>query len=123
MNDLIERAESGRLSPEEFTHERHVELAFRYLLAHPLGEATQRIERAIREVARTAGKPDKYHATITWFFAAIIAERLAESGERDWPRFRCANPDLFEPGLLERYYSAEVLGSERARLQFIMPRR
>ncbi len=106
--------ERGELPPEGFHHAEHVRVAFRHLSPFDPG---------LRRLAAAAGRPGVYHATITWAYLAIIGERLARSGPCDWPTFAAANRDLLEDGqaLLARYYSNELLGSERARATFVPP--
>ena len=71
------------------------------------------------------GVPGKYHDTITWFYLLIIAERRNRDGGDDWPTFRRANDDLFsrDDNVLGRYYSKELLASDEARNNFILPDR
>ena len=54
-----------------------------------------------------------------------MAERLAADREGAWESFAGRNPDLLErrPSILERYYSAELLASVRAKREFVMPDR
>ncbi len=120
---LMERADRGELDPAEFTHARHVELAFEYLRVLQPSEALVRMEAAIRRVAAAAGAPDKYHATITWGYLVLISERMRTAPDATWPAFAAANQDLFEPGLaaLLRYYTRERLLSPAARHIFVLP--
>lgn len=124
-DSLLARAERGELDPAEFSHADHVELGFRYLERFDFATAVTRVEGAIRQVAGAAGAPDKYNATITWAYMAIIAERMHTGPAATWDQFRAANPDLFEAGLslLLRYYSRERLMSDTARRCFVLPER
>ena len=53
--------------------------------------------------------------------SALINERLHTVTSDSWSAFAAAHPDLFERGLLERYYSKDRLGSELARRVFLLP--
>lgn len=107
---------------EQFDHEAHVYVAWLYLESFSESEALCRFVTALRRLVRHLGQPSKYHATVTWFYLLMIAERRRATGG-EWSVFRDANPDLFSgPGnVLNRYYPQRILNSERARSGFVMP--
>jgi hypothetical protein len=118
----VEAFESGEIDPEPFDHEAHVYLAWRYLERFPLPAALEKFDAALRRLTTELGVPGKHHATITWFFLLLIAERRSEDPGADWCRFRQQNADLIEDeGILQRYYSRQVLASDRARQSFVLP--
>jgi len=125
MRDFsVEAFERGRIDPDAFDHEAHVFLAWLYLEQFPLPEALERFDTALRRLTLQLGIPGKYHATITWFFLLLIAERRADDPGSNWRRFQRRNADLFEDrGILERYYSRQTLASNRARRAFVLPDR
>ena len=71
----IERFENGNISAEEFDHEAHLYVGWLYVTEFELSDAIARFERALKRLTAKLGVPDKYHATITWFFMLLIAER------------------------------------------------
>lgn len=121
----IEAFEAGRIETDAFDHESHVYVAWLYVREYPLPEAIAKYTGALRRLTESLGVPEKYHATVTWFYLLQIAERRAAAPELDWAGFRDVNRDLFRrsPGLLARYYSADLLGSPRARSGFVFPDR
>jgi len=121
----VDAFERGEIDAEAFDHEAHVYLAWRYLAQFPLPTALEKFDAALRRLTVQLGVPDKYHATITWFFLLLIAERRNAEPELqgDWCAFRQCNPDLFERGLLRRYYRQATLASEGARRSFVLPDR
>ena len=87
-------------------------------------EAAARFDAALQRLTEKLGIPAKYHATITWFFMLLIAERRNDGPGSDWYRFRQDNFDLIRDGkVLQRYYTSETLASDRARQSFVMPDR
>jgi hypothetical protein len=91
-----------------------------------LPEALLRFSAALQAFARTQGKPNLYHETITVAFLLIIAERIADDRDMTtWAEFATRNPDLLQwkPSVLDRYYRGETLWSDRARRGFVMPDR
>ena len=121
MSDFITAFEAFEV--EEFHHADHVRLAWCYLRALPLLPAIERFTTSLKRFAAHNGKPELYHETITWAYLLLIHERM--NGEASFDEFRDANPDLFQwkPSVLESYYRAETLGSDRAKRTFVMPDR
>lgn len=117
----IEQFESGSIDSDMFGHEAHVYIGWLYVQQYELADAIARFDVALRHLTRKLGVPGKYHATITWIFLLLIAERLCD-GE-DWQTFRTRNRDLIDESrnTLGRYYSEELLFSEAARRQFVLP--
>jgi hypothetical protein len=120
----VEAFERGEIDPDAFDDEAHVYVAWLYLERFPLPEALGKFDAALRRLTVKLGVPGKYHATITWFFLLLIAERRHADPGADWNRFRRQNADLVEDGgLLGRYYSRRTLASDRARQSFVLPDR
>lgn len=121
----IEDFDAGRIDPQFFDHEAHVQIAWTYLRKYGLAEAIDSFSAALRRLTRSLGIESKYHETITWFFLILIAERRSASTPDDWDTFKCSNADLFasEPSIINRYYSAARLASDSARKQFVLPDR
>ncbi len=119
----LERFRRGRLDPARFTHREHVRLAFEMLRRYDFPDSAVRYSAGLRRLCVRAGRPEKFHQTVTLAFLSLIAERLAAQAHRDFASFAAANPDLFAPGVLERRYSPQRLGSDAARATFLLPDR
>ena len=119
----IAALESADLDAEAFDHESHVYVAWLYLERWQLHEATQRFSAAIRRLTVKLGAETKYHETITCFFMQLINQRRETTTLPTWFEFRRDNVDLLENAgaVLGRYYSKELLQSELARQQFLLP--
>ena len=123
---VLARFERGEYTPAEFTHERHVEVAWRYVREFPLWRALDRCSRAIQRFAARHGKHGLYHETITWAYLMLISERVARAeGDEDFASFAAANQDIMTRGkhVLRQYYSDDRLWSESARTRFVWPDR
>ena len=123
---FIHSFEAGILPNTDFKHVDHVRLAWLYLRIYPTPEALALFSAGIKRFAAANGHADLYHETITWAFLFIINERIAEFGrDHSWKEFRLENEDLIENGrgVLERYYSGDVLHTDSARRVFLMPAR
>ncbi len=120
----IESLEDGTLDVDAFDHEAHIYVAWLYLQRYPLHEASARFMSALQRLTRKLGIPGKYHETISWFFMLLIEERRSAQETDDWFSFHRDHADLFARGdddIVNRYYSSELLGSDRARQSFMLP--
>ena len=109
------------IDPANFHHRDHVRLAWTLLDRYPFGAALARFSDGLRAFATRIGKPGVYHETITCAYMILIHARR-RAGET-WEAFAARNADLFawKPSILDRYYSPELLGSDRARTTFVLP--
>lgn len=131
MNAVAEPAisiaamEASNIDPGTFDHEAHVYMGWLYVREYPLTEAIRRFSDALRRLTIKLGVPGKYHDTISWFYLLLIAERRSIACDDSWFAFRRDNDDLFrrDDNVLERYYSSDLLWSERARQSFVLPDR
>lgn len=121
--ELVAAFESGALEASAFTHAAHVRVAWWYLRTATFTDALARFSTALRGFAARHGASGKYHETITVASFAVIAARLHETPELDWESFAARHADLLvrQPSILERYYSSEILASDRARATFLLP--
>jgi hypothetical protein len=121
--ELVRAFEQGRVPDGGFHHADHVRVAWYYLRSEPLLHALVRFTTALRAFAAAQGKPDLYHETVTVAYMLLIADRLAAGRDLPWKTFAERNPDLltWKPSILSRFYSEDVLWSDRARQVFLMP--
>jgi hypothetical protein len=121
---LIAALESCTLSPEAFPHRAHVQAAWSYLRIAPFGEAGERFCRALRRFAESTGRPQRFHATMSWAYLALIQERSIATPVDTFEQFAAANPELLDHATaLSHLYDAETLRSDLARRVFVLPRR
>jgi len=114
---------AATVDPGEFDHEAHVLVAWRYLQDDELLPAIAKYSAGLKTLTRKLGVASKYHETITWFYMIAVGERLVNTGNTDWPRFKANNEDLFarKPSLIQQFYSNAHLMSENARHVFVLP--
>ncbi len=111
----------GEVDPRGFSHAEHVRMAFEMLGRYDFAQAALHFSQALRVMTQRVGKPEKFHQTLTIAFLALIAERRHARDYEDFAAFAAANPDLMTRSALDRWYSPQRLGSELARLTFILP--
>ncbi len=122
--EFVRAFEDCTLPNTAFHHRDHVRLAWLYLREASALEALARFAAGLKRFAAFNGHPGLYHETITWAYLFLIHERMANgAGEETWKEFAARNPDLlsWKPSILDRYYDAETLRSERARRVFVLP--
>ncbi len=105
----------------DFGHREHLQLAWIYLHAYAIDEATGAMVAAIRHVARAHGAPDKYHETITRAWLHCVAVHIQRWDGASFDEFLERNPALLDGDLIGHFYSREVLRSERARTSWSPP--
>ncbi len=96
-------------------------MAFEMLLRHDFVDTALRYSNALRTLTARAGKPGKFHQTVTIAFLSLVAERMQGEGRCDFDAFARANPDLLDRAVLSRVYRPERLASEAARTSFLLP--
>ena len=122
MDERIEAFETNRITNHEFHHGDHVRMAWTYLREYGFPAGAQRFVDALQRFASANGKPQLYHATITWAYLVTIFDRM-ERHESDWEAFAAANPDLFtwKPSIIDALYDPETIASEHAKRVFVLP--
>jgi len=122
MDTLIEAFETNRITNHEFHHRDHVRMAWTYLRQYGFPAGAQRFVDALQRFAAANGKPQLYHATITWAYLVTISDRMSRH-ESDWETFAAANPDLFtwKPSIIDALYDPATIASEHAKRVFVLP--
>src|SRR5471032_2646114 len=101
--ELLSAFESGTLTGGDFPHESHVRVTWLLVQRDGRVAAYDRVAAGIRDIARRGGSPGAFHETITraWFELIAAAPALE------------VHPELFDRGLLSRFYSTEALTGGR----------
>ena len=124
MNDveLTRALERGEIANENFRHASHLHVAWVYLSeSASVDQASAKMRDTLRRFAASAGKPEKYHETITLFWLHLLSlARIAASGET-LEKLVGTNPQLLEKNFPLAYYSPERLFSDRARTTWLAP--
>src|SRR6185295_13065783 len=120
-DELINCFEAGEVPTGGFHHEQHVRVAWHYVATRPLPEALDCFVSGLKRFALNLGKPGLYHETITIAYVLLINEPINRAEDQSWERFAAQNADLrqWKPSILDRYYTAETLWSDRAREIFV----
>ena len=120
--ELTRAFERGDIRNASFHHASHLQVAWIYLCeSASVEEACQKMAATLRRFATAAGKPEKYHETITQFWIRLLAMLRESAGGSNLDTILRTNPRLLEKDLTLDYYSAETLWSDCARITWTEP--
>lgn len=119
---MVAEFESGTIADSEWRHEEHLVTACFYLSQCDFATALAKMRAGILNLLTVFGAdPSKYHETLTVAWMRIVNEtRMANSGMdiADLCEKICVTLDSDVPF---RYYSRDLLLSDRARREFVEP--
>jgi hypothetical protein len=118
--ELTRALERGEI--KDFHHASHLHLAWVYLAeSSSVQQAAKKMRHTLRRFAAAAGKPEKYHETITLFWVHLLSRAQAASRAERLEDVVHANPQLLEKNFPLAYYSTERLFSDEARTSWVEP--
>jgi hypothetical protein len=118
--ELTRALERGEI--KDFHHASHLHVAWVYLAeSSSVRQAANKMRNTLRRFAAAAGKPEKYHETITLFWVHLLSRAHAASRAERLEDIVHANPQLLEKNFTLAYYSAERLFSDEARTSWVEP--
>jgi hypothetical protein len=125
---LVKGFENCTLPKEEWTHEAHFIMAFKFCLQWPVPVATSRIREGIKRYNLGVGGQNTnssgYHETITLFYTYTIARYIITHGVTSFTQ-QSVTALLSQPFIAKdyplQYYSRELLFSTQARLHWVEP--
>src|SRR5437764_460830 len=108
--------ERGEIANESFHHVSHLHVAWVYLAeSSSVQQAATKMRDTLRRFAAAAGKPQKYHETITLFWVHLLSCAYAASRGGSLEDIVHANPQLLEKNFTLAYYSAGAAFTCRGR--------
>ena len=118
--ELTRALERGEI--KDFHHASHLHVAWVYLTeSSSVQQAARKMRNTLRRFAAAAGKPEKYHETITLFWVHLLSRAQAASRAERLEDVVHANPQLLEKNFPLAYYSTERLFSDEARTSWVEP--
>jgi hypothetical protein len=120
--ELTRALERGEIANESFHHLSHLHVAWVYLSeCSSVEEAAGKIRNTLQKFTASAGKPEKYHETITLFWIHLLAGMRSGESRKSLKQIVEINPRLLEKNFPLAYYSRERLFSDKARTSWIEP--
>ena len=122
IRTLVESFEACSFHPSEFRHHQHLTVALWYVRHLTPEEAVTRMTSGIRRLAEAYGKSG-YHETITLFWLRIVSdfEAKADAGASLAAIANQLIDYCNDKNLILDYYSAELLESPRAKVEWVEP--
>ena len=118
--ELTRALERGEI--KDFHHASHLHVAWVYLTeSSSVQQAARKMRNTLRRFTASAGKPEKYHETITLFWVHLLSRAHAASRAERLEDVVHANPQLLEKNFPLAYYSTERLFSDEARTSWVEP--
>jgi hypothetical protein len=118
--ELTRALEQGEI--RDFHHASHLHVAWVYLAeSSSVQQAASKMRETLRRFAAAAGKPEKYHETITLFWVHLLSRAYAACHGERLEDIVQANPQLLEKNFPLAYYSRERLFSDEARTSWVEP--
>jgi len=118
--ELTRALERGEI--KDFHHASHLHVAWVYLTeSSSVQQAAKKMRNTLRRFTAAAGKPEKYHETITLFWVHLLSRTQAASRAERLEDVVHANPQLLEKNFPLAYYSTERLFSDEARTSWVEP--
>jgi hypothetical protein len=120
FDELMAEATAGAAG---FGHREHLHLTWLAVRRLGVAAATDLVSDGIRETARYAGAPQKYHVTMSRAWVEMVAFHVAEADAPTFDEFAAHHRALLDKRLLSRFYSSAVLAGPAARTRWVEPDR
>lgn len=122
-DELLSALQNLTLPPSALNHRMHLRIAWIHLQREPLTTAIARIGEELSAFANHHGASGKFNHTLTEALMRLMAAGGAADPNLPWSDFLLANPALLHDprGLLQRYYSKDLIESPAARGHFLPP--
>jgi hypothetical protein len=114
MNEVMATA-------DRFGHRQHIHLTWLAVRRYGTAAAVDLVSAGIQGVARYAGAPQKYNATVSRAWAELVGHHTAHSDTADFAAFADENPALLDKRLLTRFYTSPTLAGATARTTWVEP--
>ena len=121
-SQLITDFQELRIPPMEFTHRKHLEVAYAMLKRDGFLESVYSYSKVLKRFAASAGVPQKFNQTVTIVFLSVMSERMANGDYEGFEDFISKNEDLLSTKLMHNWYSKEEMRSRFAKTHFLMPK-
>lgn len=108
---------------ERFGHRQHIHLSWLAVRRFGISDAITLVSEGIRDTARYAGNPRKYHTTMSRAWVELVGHHADATPVDDFDVFVQLVPELLDKRLITRFYSPAALASSEARTGWVRPDR
>ena len=106
---------------DRFAHRQHVHLTYLAVRRYGTATAIDLVSSGLQGVARYAGAPQKYNATVSRAWVELVGHHAEHSDAADFDTFAEHNPALLDKKLLTRFYRPATLAGAEARTRWVAP--
>jgi hypothetical protein len=122
--DLVRSFEEASISRDDWKHREHLIVALYYVSHHDLETATYKMRSGILNLLANGFKVDlskemPYHETMTTFWMRTVAAYNATKNGDSLASKIAEMTALFDKDYPMKFYTRELLFSERARSEFV----
>lgn len=121
--DLVERFEAGAIERADWKHAEHLTVALFYISRYDPDTAMAKMRTGIFNLLRAfrldLSKEMPYHETLTVFWMRTVSDFNAAEAESSLPDKANELVARFEKDYPLRFYSRELLFSDKARATFV----
>ncbi|GAB5490478.1 MAG: hypothetical protein Phog2KO_06930 [Phototrophicaceae bacterium] len=122
MDNQLFLEEFENASLKDFSHAKHIRMAWLYLYRDGWDIGYPNIRAGLKHFALKLNVSDKYHETVTGFWARLVLHCIDERPDIDnFEQFQEAFPFLFTGDIMKKHYSDDVLWSDMARKEWVAP--
>jgi hypothetical protein len=123
--DLLRSFETGTISRDDWRHAEHLVVALCYLRTETLDAATNRMRSGILNLLRAfevdLKKEMPYHETITVFWMRTAYAYMLMNEKLSFVEMANGLCGLYDKDHPLKFYSRELLFSDRARAEYVAP--
>jgi hypothetical protein len=120
-NSFLYALETGAIPNHAFHHRDHLRAAWLYVRQRGATDAEQAMLETIRRFASLHGHASKFHFTLTAVWVKLVAAHATRHVEATFDELLNLDARLLDKNLPLRFYSPDVLFSERARSRWVEP--
>lgn len=125
ISDIVRRFENGTIRRGEWRHAEHLTVACFYVLHHDFTTASGKMRAGIFNLLRAfeidLRQEMPYHETLTRFWMQTVSDFINSKNKNSIVELTNELAENFDKDLPLRFYSRELLFSDRARAEFVAP--
>jgi len=121
--EYLKGFKNATLDLSTFHHEQHLLITYTLLIENSMEDSYKSIKKGILGILSSVGADmSKYHETMTYGWVLIVKYFMNNTKEcKNFGEFISLNKILLDTNILYKYYSKELINSEKARLEILTP--
>ena len=121
--NFLNRFLKGQISPSDFSHERHLKLAWIYIIQYGEQVAIEKFSEDLFQFVKNIGEESIFNLTLTVASIKIVSHYMAKSNSSSFSFFLLEFPQLNQnfKSLIHAHYSPNIINSLRAKSELIEP--